>query len=162
MGRRFGVRLIGKKEVFFFFCVFISPLLGALFPSDCHTCISSMGNLQLNVGNFVVVEQSCWCFFWEWVWGFRGYEDSYCGCLSYNTVLFLSLKIRTVGLSGELVAIYLTTLSNPVWLSKEINLFLRALMKLRKHLLSSPCLFTYTSSAPSGPLFIKFDVVDFY
>ena len=58
MGRRFGVRLIGKKEVFFFFCVFISPLLGALFPSDCHTCISSMGNLQLNVGNFVLVEHS--------------------------------------------------------------------------------------------------------
>lgn len=78
---------MGKKGIFLFFCVSISPLLDALIPCNCHSCISSMGTL-LNVGNFVMVEHShVGVSFENGFSGFRGYEDSYCGCLGYNTVL---------------------------------------------------------------------------
>jgi len=58
LGRRFGVRFVEKKGIFICFFVSISLLLDALFLSNCYSCISSMGTLQLNVGNFVVVEHS--------------------------------------------------------------------------------------------------------
>jgi len=55
---KIGVRFVGKKGIFFFLCVSICPLLDAIFLSNCHSCISSTGAFQLNVGNFVVVERS--------------------------------------------------------------------------------------------------------